>query len=54
MVWHEYYRWEWLFFDGAILAFCIWQLISLRRLKRRGVSRASSDAPRKPDDDPPA
>jgi len=23
-----------LFFDGTILAFCAWQLISLRRLKR--------------------
>jgi hypothetical protein len=32
--WTEYFRWEWLFFDGTILAFCAWQLISLRRLKR--------------------
>jgi hypothetical protein len=43
VVWTEYFRWEWLFFDGAILAFCVWQLISLRRLKRLREAKAARE-----------
>ena len=48
--WNEYFRWEWLFFDGAILAFCAWQLISLRRLKRL---REAQSARKEPDEQKP-
>jgi hypothetical protein len=39
--WTDYFRWEWLFFDGTILAFCAWQLISLRRLKRQREAKSA-------------
>lgn len=52
MEWHDYLPWEWLFFDGTILAFCAWQLISLRRLKKRREAEQAIAA-RKTDDSAP-
>ena len=49
MQWSTLPRFEWLLFDGALMGFLVWQMISIRRLVRidreQARQAALSEAP---------
>jgi len=42
MHWGVLARFEWVLFDGAIMGFLVWQLVSVRRLIRNDRARAAA------------
>ena len=43
MHWATLARFEWLIFDGALMGFLVWQMISIRRLVRIDREKAKKE-----------
>jgi len=48
MHWGVLARFEWVLFDGAIMGFLVWQLVSVRRLIRNDRARAAAEKKEEP------